>query len=144
MRMEICFIPLPPPHLSCMLCFSFPSCLLWWSTLPYPTPSLPLKKKRKQKGSLLAAKFNMHLVICCGSFWRYTLCILSVNKKGTTHHTTNHSGRVRTLPWKQRTPFVELYDELLLHTISLTFLKFQLRISNHRHMEYLRILNLVN
>lgn len=128
------------------LCFSLPSCLLWRSTLPYPAPSLPLKKE-EAKGKFIFAKFNMHLVICCGLFWRYPLCILSVNKKGTTHHTTNHSGRVRTLPWKQRTPFVKLHEELLLHSISLTniFFKFQHRISNHRHMESLRILlNLVN
>jgi hypothetical protein len=29
----------------------------------------------------------MHLVICCGLFWLYALFILSVNKKGTAHHT---------------------------------------------------------
>lgn len=138
--MEICFTP-PPSTPSFMYAVFFPSLLLALVThITLPRHLTTTKKKRKQKESLLSAKFNMHLVICCGLFWRDTLCVLSVNKKATT----NHSERVRTLPWKQRTPLVELYDELLLHSISLTSFKLQHRISNHRHMEYLRILHLVN
>lgn len=130
-----------------LACFGNPNC----PTTPHPTTPTTTsttetrgsrRKVLKWQVPLLLAKFNMHVVICCGLFWLDLLFILSVNKKGTTHHTTNHrhmSGLLHRnrglLWWNDRKSYY-------LYKISLIFLAFRHGTSNLSLMEFLR--NLLN